>query len=106
MEQSETTMDSSLDVQLYPEERLGLGVQHGTPDRYFYCEANSHKSCVDQENRWVIKFRLDLNLFDLIKSSFVQLCVDASTWSMVTIFRLGCIQVKRKIVTICVWNTS
>jgi len=27
MEQSETMMDSSSDVQLYPKERLGLGVQ-------------------------------------------------------------------------------
>jgi len=27
----------------------------------------SHKSCVNQGDNWVIKFRLDLNLFDLIK---------------------------------------
>ena len=67
VEQSETTMDSSSDVQLYPEGRLGLGVQQGSPDRYSYSGANSHKSCVDQEDHWVIKFRLGLNLFDLIK---------------------------------------
>ena len=50
MEQSEPTMDSSSDVQLYPEERLGLGAQQGSPDRYSYGGANSHKSCVDQED--------------------------------------------------------
>ena len=31
---------------------------------------------------------------------FVQLCVDASTWSMVAIFGLGRIQVKGEIVRI------
>jgi len=31
------------------------------------------------------------------KSKFVQLCMDASTWSMVAIFGLGYIQVKGKI---------
>ena len=67
MEQSETTMVSSSDVQLYPEERLGLGVQQGSPDRYSYGGANSCRSCVDQEDHWVIRFRLGLNLFDLIK---------------------------------------
>jgi len=67
VEQSETTMDSSSDVQLYPEGRLGLGVQQGSPDRYSSGGANSHKFCVDQEDRWVIKFKLGLNLFDLIK---------------------------------------
>ena len=30
VEQSETTIDSSLDVQLYPERRLGLGAQQGS----------------------------------------------------------------------------
>ena len=67
VEQSETTMDSSLDVQLYPEGRLGLGAQQGSPDRYSYGGANSYRSCVDQGDYWVIKFRLGLNLFDLIK---------------------------------------
>ena len=60
-------MVSSSNAQLYPEERLGLGVQLGSPDRYSYGGANSHRSCVDQRDHWVIKFRLDLNLFDLIK---------------------------------------
>jgi len=59
-------MVSSSDVQLYTEERLGLGAQ-GSPDRYFYGGANSHKSCVDQGDRWMIKFRLGLKLFDLIR---------------------------------------
>ena len=36
VEQSETTIVLSLDVQLYPEERLGLGAQQGSPDRYSY----------------------------------------------------------------------
>ena len=69
VEQSEITMDSSTDVQLYlyPKERLGLGVQQGSPDRYSYGGANSHIFYVDQGDRWVIKFRLDLILFDLIK---------------------------------------
>jgi len=67
VEQSETTMVSSSDVQLYPEERLGLGVQQETPDRYSYSRAHSHKSCIDQGDRWVIKFKLGLNLLDLIK---------------------------------------
>ena len=60
-------MVSSSDVQLYPEERLGLGAQQESLDRYSYGEANSHKSCVDQGDRWVIKFKSGLNLFDLIK---------------------------------------
>jgi len=67
VEQSESTMDLSSDVQLYPEGRLGLGAQQGGPYRYSYGGANSQRSCVDQENHWVIKFRLGLNLFDLIK---------------------------------------
>ena len=68
MEQSETTMVSSSDVQLCPEGRLGLGgaSAYGSPNRYSYGGANSHKSCVDQEDHWVIKFKLGLNLFDLI----------------------------------------
>ena len=53
VEQSETTMVLSSDVQLYPEERLGLSVQQVSPDRYSY--ANSHKSCMDQGDHWVIK---------------------------------------------------
>jgi len=67
VEQSETTMISNSDVQLYPEERLGLSTQQGSPDHYSYGGSNSHKSYVDQGDRWVIKFRLGLNLFDLIK---------------------------------------
>ena len=67
VEQSETTMDSSSDVQLYPEDRLGLDAQEGSPNRYSYGGVNSHRSCVDQGDHWVIKFRLGLNLFDLIK---------------------------------------
>jgi len=53
-----------------PKRRLGLGgvgVQQETPDCYSYGGENSHKSCVNQGDRWVIKFRLGLNLFDLIK---------------------------------------
>ena len=42
VEQSEDTMDSSLDVQLYPRERLGLGAQQGSSERYSYSGANSH----------------------------------------------------------------
>jgi len=60
-------MVSSSNVQLYPKERLGLGVQQDSPDRYFYGGANSHNFFVDQGDRWIIKFRLGLNLFDLIK---------------------------------------
>ena len=37
-----------------------------------------------------------------MKSSFVQLCVDASAWSKVAILRLGCIRVNGEIVRICV----
>jgi len=33
--------------QLYFEERLGLGAQQDSSDRYSYGGANSHKSCVD-----------------------------------------------------------
>ena len=67
VEQSETTMDSSSDVQLYPKEKLVLEAQQDSPDCYSYGGENSHKSCVDQGDRWVIKFKLGLNLFDLIK---------------------------------------
>ena len=67
VEQSDTTMDSSSDVQLYPKGRLGLGAQQGSPDRYSYGGVNSHRSSVDQGDHWIIKFRLGLNLFDLIK---------------------------------------
>jgi len=67
VEQSETTMVSSSDVQLCPKGRLRLGAQQGSPDRCSYGGANSYRSCVDQEDRWVIKFWLGLNLFDLIK---------------------------------------
>jgi len=41
-----------------------------------------------------------------MKLRFVQLCVDASTWSMVAILRLEHIQVKGEIVRNCDWNTS
>jgi len=47
VEQSETTMDSTSDVQLYPEGRLGLGAQQGSPDHYSYGGENSHRSCID-----------------------------------------------------------
>ena len=60
----------SSDVQFYPEGRLGLssaGPQQESLGRYSYGGANSYKSCVNQGACWVIKFRLDLNLFDLIK---------------------------------------
>ena len=67
VEQLETTMDLNSDVQLYPEGRLGLGAQQSSPDQYSYGEANSHKSSVDQGDRWVIKFGSGLNLFDIIK---------------------------------------
>jgi len=63
-------MVSSLNVQFYPERRLGLGsadAQQESLDRYSYGGENSHKSCVDQGDRWLFKFRLGLNLFDLIK---------------------------------------
>ena len=60
-------MDSNSDVQLYPEGRLGLGAQQGSPDRYSYDGANFHKSSVNQGDHLVIKFRLGLNLFNLIK---------------------------------------
>ena len=70
MEQSEITIVSSLDIQFYLERRLGLGdadTQQDSPDRYSIGGANSHKSCVDKRDSWVIKFKSDLNLFDLIK---------------------------------------
>jgi len=41
------SIDSSSNIQLYPEGRLGLGVQQGSTDRYAYGRANSHRSCVD-----------------------------------------------------------
>jgi len=67
VEQSETTMISSSDVQLYPEERLRLGAQQDSLDCYSYGRVNSHRSYADQGDRWVIKFRLGMNLFNLIK---------------------------------------
>jgi len=67
MEESETKIVSSSDVQFYPEERLKLGMKLESPDCYSYGGTNSHKSCVDQEDHWVIKFKSGLNLFDLIK---------------------------------------
>ena len=36
----------------------------------------------------------------VMKSRIVQLCIDMSTWSMVTILRFGHIQVKGEIVRI------
>jgi len=120
VKQSKTTMVSSSDVQFCSEGRLGLGgtgTQQGSPNRYSNGRANSHKSCIDQGDRWMIKFRSGLNLFDLIKlrtlweiwrrgsememkSRVIHLCIDVSTWSMVTILRLECIQVKGEIVKI------
>ena len=47
VKQSESMMVSNSDVQLYPEERLGLGAQQSCPDRYSYGGINSHISCVD-----------------------------------------------------------
>ena len=47
VEQSETTMISSSNVQLYPGERLELGAQQDSPDLYSYGGTNSHKFCVD-----------------------------------------------------------
>jgi len=43
-----------------------LGPTQGNPDRYSYSGENYHKSYINQGDRWVIKFRLGLNLFDLI----------------------------------------
>ena len=63
-------MISSSDVQFYPKGKLGqgsLGAKQESSDRYSYGGANSHRTCVDQGDRWIIKFRLGLNLFDLIK---------------------------------------
>jgi len=60
----------SSDVQFYPEGILeldGTGAQQESPNHYSYVGANSHKSCIDQGDWWVIKFRSGLNLFDLIK---------------------------------------
>jgi len=37
-----------------------------------------------------------------MKSRIVQLCIDASTWSMVAIFRLGGIPVKGEIIRIVI----
>ena len=48
-------MDSSSDVQLCPKERLGLGAQQGSPDCYSYNRANSHRSSIDQGDRWVVQ---------------------------------------------------
>jgi len=48
VEQSEITMDSSSNVQMYQEGRLGLGAQQDNLDRYSYNGANSYRSCVDQ----------------------------------------------------------
>ena len=56
VEQSETMMVLSSNVQLYPEERLGLGAQQDSLDHYSDSGASSHKFCVDQGGRWVIKF--------------------------------------------------
>jgi len=41
-----------------------------------------------------------------MKSKFVQLCVGASTWSIVSILRLGRIQAKGEIARNCDWNMS
>jgi len=65
VEQSEPRKVSSSDVQFYPEGRLRLGstgTKQESLDCYSYSGANSHKSCVDQGDRSVIKFRSGLNL--------------------------------------------
>jgi len=70
VEQLETMIVSSSDIQFYPECRLRLGntsAKQESPDGYSYGGANSHKFCMDQGERRVIKFRSGLNLFDLIK---------------------------------------
>ena len=70
VKQSDTTMVSSSDVQFYSEDRLGLGdasAQQGSSDPYSCVGANSHKSCMDEGDRWVIKFRSGLSLLDPIK---------------------------------------
>jgi len=38
-----------------------------------------------------------------MKLRIVQLCIDLSTWSMMTILRLGRIQVKGEIIRIVTW---
>jgi len=50
VKQSESTMNSSSDVQFYLEVRLGLddaGAQQGSPTHYSCVGVNSHKSCMD-----------------------------------------------------------
>jgi len=69
IDQSKIAMVSSTDVQFYSEGILGLGstdTKQKSPDHYSYDGENSHKSCADQEDIWVIKFRSGQNLFDLI----------------------------------------
>jgi len=63
-------MVSSSDVQIYSKGRLGLdgaNIKQENPDHYSCVGTNSYKSCVDQGDYSVIKFKLGLNLFDLIK---------------------------------------
>jgi len=48
-------------------ETSGTGILQGSPNHYSCVRANSHKSCMDQEDRLVIKFRSGQKLFDLIK---------------------------------------
>ena len=67
----------------------------------------------------MIKFRLGLNLLPnqvvnpmrglwrresemKMKSRIIQLCIDVSTWSMMAILGLKCIQIKEKIVRIVI----
>jgi len=50
VEQSETMMVLSSDIQFYPEGKLKLGgidVQYGSPDHYSCIGTNSHKSRMD-----------------------------------------------------------
>jgi len=49
MEQSETTMVLSSDIQFYPKGRLGLDGANaqGSPNHYSYVGANSQKFCMD-----------------------------------------------------------
>ena len=61
--------DFELGCSVLLQSRLGLdgvGAQQGSLYHYSCVGVNSHKSCMDRDH-WVIKFRSDLNLFDLIK---------------------------------------
>ena len=60
VEQSETMMVSSSNVHFYPEGRLRLDstdVKQESSKHYSFVGANSQKSCMDQGDRWVIKYK-------------------------------------------------